>query len=486
MNARTRLVAWLLALVALAGAGWWLMTATEWVSETVDRPLRGEAARDPLYLAKRLSAELGAEVTSHQGLGRLPPAEATLVLTAWHWAVFPERVAQLQAWVEGGGHLVLPAQSLMRTDDLHWVPIQLYSQRARRPDQAASAAQADPGADPRSGSEAEPQADAEADTTGADRPGEPASAAQADRQGDARGGPRGATGGDAQPAKPARERARADGPAAPACRQLGTAQGAPNLVDAPDSWRLCGWPGAALAEPDGAEVLWALGPARAPQLLRVRVGRGQVTVLGPWGVFTHQALLSAQGDQALLLAATLDLRPGRPVWFVDEEARPPLPLWLWQHAAPALALLAAAVVAGLWRAGVRFGPRIADGAPARRSVAEQVRGTAAFIGRHDPAALHAAACRALDAAAHTRLPGWRRALPTERAALLAAATGLDAAALAAALRTDSLRPGAAWPAALALLEQARRGLLHPPDGGAAQGARGPTPSQTTPAPGDAA
>jgi len=436
MNARARLVAWLLALAALGGAGWWLMTATEWVSETVDRPLRGEAARDPLHLAKRLSAELGAQVTSAQGLGRLPPAEATLVLTAWHWAVFPERVAQLQAWVEDGGHLVLPAQALLRADDLRWVPIRLRRSAA-----------------------------APADTTGGS--------------------------GASAPAAGARGPAQADDPPNGGCRQARTVHGKPNLADAPDTWRLCGWPGVVLAEPDGAaDVLWALGPARAPQLLRVRLGRGQVTALGPWDLFTNQALLSAQGDQALLLAAALDLRPGRTLWFVDEEARPPLLQWLWQHAAPMLALLAAAVVAGLWRAGLRFGPRMGDVEPGRRSVAEQVRGTAAFIGRHDPAALHAAACRALDGAARGRLAGWSRAPLAERARLLAGATGLDAPALAAALQPDTPtrpRPRAAWPAALALLEQARRGLLRRPGThGGATDARAARPPPIPPASGDAA
>jgi hypothetical protein len=93
---------------------------------------------------------------------------------------------------------------------------------------------------------------------------------------------------------------------------------------------------------------------------------------------------------------------------------------------------------------------------ARRSVAEQIRGTAAFIAHHGGRALHHAQLRALDSCARTRVHGYDALIVGERAAVLAPLVGVDAHTLARAMNPELSKH---LPSALALLETARRRLL---------------------------
>jgi len=190
----------------------------------------------------------------------------------------------------------------------------------------------------------------------------------------------------------------------------------------------------------------------------VPVGRGSVTVASaymPWD--NSQLLLS---DNALLAAATLRIHPGQTLWFVRDEARAPLLSFLWSTGAPAVWLGALALALALWRGAVRFGPRAAVLPTVRRSVAEQIRGTAHFIRHHGSTALHAAQLRALHDVARPRIHGFDALIVGERAQAIATLTSLDAHALARAMNPElsaalSRHPGAA----LALIETARRRLL---------------------------
>ncbi len=156
----------------------------------------------------------------------------------------------------------------------------------------------------------------------------------------------------------------------------------------------------------------------------MQVGQGTVTVLGGWGLLNNSNLLRA--DNAQLAAAALQARAGAEFWFVAEEAREPFAPWLWHQAWAALLLGLLALALALWRAGVRFGP-LAPSAPAhRRSMAEQVRGTARFLHMHGPKALHTAQLRALHASAARQLPRFSQLDPARRTQEIARATGLDA------------------------------------------------------------
>jgi len=199
---------------------------------------------------------------------------------------------------------------------------------------------------------------------------------------------------------------------------------------------------------------WAVDTARGHLMLRVPVGKGSVTAANI--VLPIYGTAPLDNDEALLLTAALRLSRGQQLWLVVNEKRPPLLTTLWHNGAPAILLGALALAFALWRAGARFGPRLPAAATARRSVGEQIRGTASFIAHHGGRALHLAQLRALDSCARSRVHGYDALIVGERAAVLAPLVGIDPHTLARAMNPEL---GKHVPSALALLETARRRLL---------------------------
>lgn len=235
---------------------------------------------------------------------------------------------------------------------------------------------------------------------------------------------------------------------------------------------VCSFFGGRRLQTGATPPVWSLqGPQGASYFMRVAFGAGHLTAMGPLPVRNREL---PNHDHALALMATLNLRPGQTLWLVTDEARPPLLATLWQRGAPALLLGALALALALWRAGTRFGPKAAVPPAARRSVAEQVRGTARFIWNRDPAALLAAQQRATETAAMARIPRYLLMSTPQRAAALARLTGLPADALARALTPGQAPDRDSHTQTLALLESARRRLLHP--------SHSPTPPQGPPWP----
>ncbi len=204
--------------------------------------------------------------------------------------------------------------------------------------------------------------------------------------------------------------------------------------------------------------LWHLDGPEGPEALRVAVGQGAVTVVVPSDIALKRAVLWA--DNAQVLVAALRLRPRSEVWFVVDEKRPPLGVWLWAHAWQAVVLGLLALAAAVWRNGARFGPLAAQAGSGRRSVAEQVRGTAQFLRKQGGDALHRAQLRALDEMAARYIPRYRdMALDrAARAQAIAQAAQLDHSALARALNPTLRRSAHDVQATLQLLETARRRL----------------------------
>lgn len=208
-------------------------------------------------------------------------------------------------------------------------------------------------------------------------------------------------------------------------------------------------------------ALWALRVNGQRQVIRVAVGRGTVTVINATP-YRYRALF--EGDHAQLFVAATGLRRGDDVRFMSEEDHPSLLALTWQYGGPVVVLGLAAVALALWRGAVRFGPPVAAATRARRSLAEQIRGTGHFVARRDGGeALHAAATRALDEAAERRIPGYRRLDQEARTAALANLTGFTADALLAAIHHPRSRRTAELRSTIALLEAARRRtLIHSP------------------------
>jgi len=207
----------------------------------------------------------------------------------------------------------------------------------------------------------------------------------------------------------------------------------------------------------GNTTLWAVQGQDGVEVVRVAVGRGSITVIGPWDLMDNAHLL--REDNALLTVDALQLRAGSDVWFVAEEARSPLLLWLWQNAWPALVAGLLAIALAVWRGSVRFGVVIAPVGTQRRSMTEQVLGTAQFLHQHGGAALHAAALRALRETAQARLHHFAAQSVGDQARMLAAVTGLGEPELARALAPPAANGKQALSWQLELLETARRRLL---------------------------
>jgi hypothetical protein len=399
----------LLALL-LVGMVAWVASCTEWVEVEVRKPARGEAARNRHYAVQTLLRRLGATVVAPNNLSQLPPAGATLLLTSWHWDIFPERAQRLRQWVEGGGQLVIFSDNLNQTQLKGWLPVKWLEPARRQNDRD------------------------DEDTLDEDDDGEEVTVPAA--------------------ALPKRMTVPCHDAAEPAGIT-------PHYPGGARHYKLCGFVYSGWKmQPDGP-ALWSIDGRDGPLLLRVAKGRGTVTVIVPRAFLENDRVL--ESDNGLAAVAALQARPGAVVWFVTEEARTPLLTWLWQEAAVVLLLAGAAIGFALWRGARRFGPLAASAATGRRSMAEQIAGTAQFLRKQGPEALLAAQIRALEAAARGHIRQYDTLDRGQRAAAIAQHigqhTGQDAAALASALDKSLARRRTDLPATLERLETARRLLV---------------------------
>lgn len=403
---RALIAAMLLGLVA------WLASCTEWAEVEVPTPARGEAARNRHYAAQALLRRLGTTVATPENLAQLPPAGATLLLTSWHWDIFPERAQRLRQWVEDGGQLVIFSDNLNQKQLKGWLPVRwLEPPRRQKPrdDEAA---------------DAEENEDSDEDDIEAAEPRQMAVLRRLKI--------------------PCHDTAEPDSVA-------------PHYAGTARHYKLCGFIYSGWKLQPNGPALWSIDGRDGPLLLRVAKGRGTVTVIQPVGLLDNDRVL--QSDNGLAAVAALQARRGSTVWFVTEEARPSLLAWLWQEAAAVVLLAAAALVLALWRGARRFGPLAALAATGRRSMAEQIAGTAQFLRKQGPEALLAAQIRALEAAARSHIRLYDTLDRGQRAAAIARHTGQDAAALSSALDKSLARKRHDLPATLELLETARRLLV---------------------------
>lgn len=439
----------LLVIALLAAGVAWVVSVTEWAEIEVSTPARGEAAENDFYATQQMVRQLGARVERPQTLERMPGPEATLLLTSSQWKLFPERAQRLRDWVEAGGHLVIPVYML--DDELlaAWLPVRTEDED-----------------DEDDEDDDEDEEDADEDTVGPDvvspeeeaDPDDALMGDPADAEADAPGASDGD--GDGNDDRPALQ-ARAAGPAVMAlqrkpgkdCHEAVEPEGVrPFYRSGGRAFEVCAYGGDALTTP--RTPLWALHGPEGPEVLRVAVGRGSVTVVSPWDIFFNHQFF--KGDNALLTTAALQVRPGADIWFVAEEARPSFLAWLWDTAWVAVLLGLFAIGLALWRGGVRFGPLAAVAVPVRRSMREQITGTAQFLRAEGTQTLCQAQRRALEDMARTHLRDFARLGLSERAQAIARATGLDAPALGQAL--DPRRPLSRGETirTLELLETARR------------------------------
>jgi hypothetical protein len=221
-------------------------------------------------------------------------------------------------------------------------------------------------------------------------------------------------------------------------------------------WQLCGLSAERRLVPSRG-FAWGIGDEHGLQAVRLAVGQGSVFYADGMP-FTNRALI--QEDDARLFVAATQLRRGDLVYFLRSAPPESLFYLLWHEAAAAVCLLLLGAGAYAWRSGVRFAPPLPVRDPARRSLAEQIRGTARFLRRGgDAPLLHAAALAALESAGQRKLTGYGRLAAEERLQLLARRTGMDAERLRGARSWRESRGADGLTESIALLETARRRLL---------------------------
>jgi hypothetical protein len=190
--------------------------------------------------------------------------------------------------------------------------------------------------------------------------------------------------------------------------------------------------------------------------MRVAIGRGSVTVVNS-APFRYRSLFD--GDHGRLFVAAAQLRHGDEVHFMSEDDYPGLMTLMWRRGAPVVAIGLVLVGLLLWRGAVRFGPLAPSPASARRSLADQIRGSGRFALQCGGQALHAAVVRALDEAARRRISRYGSMPPDGRSAALARLTGIDGDALSSAVDLSRPRRAGELHRTLTLLEAARRETL---------------------------
>jgi hypothetical protein len=207
----------------------------------------------------------------------------------------------------------------------------------------------------------------------------------------------------------------------------------------------------------GRRMQWVLRNDEGVYVMRVKVGRGSVTDINGWP-FRYRGFFD--GDHAALFAAATQFRRGDVVHFLSEQDSGSLLDLAWRYGAPVVLLGCALIALALWRGSVRFGPLAAPEQSARRSLAEQIRGTGRFALRFGGGqALHAAEVRALGEAARRRIRGYENLSSEERSAAVARLSGFEADRLSAAINYTGSRRSHELRGVIALLEAARRRIL---------------------------
>jgi len=205
-------------------------------------------------------------------------------------------------------------------------------------------------------------------------------------------------------------------------------------------------------------AIWALRDKKHVQAMRVAIGRGSVTVINS-GPFRYRKLFD--GDHGRLFVAATQYRRGDEVHFMSEDDYPGLLTLLWRRGAPVVASGLVIVAFLLWRGATRFGPLAPGLASARRSLADQIRGSGRFALQYgDGRALHATCVRALEEAARRRIGGYASLEPNEQSTALARITSFDRESLAAAIHHPRMRTAGELHRTIALLEAARRETLN--------------------------
>jgi hypothetical protein len=373
-----------------------LVYRLEFIEVKVPAPLKGEARTNPFYAAVEFMDSLGADARWERVL-ESKPDQSVILLSSWNWTLNGTRRDRLRKWVENGGRLVVDSSLHGDLDEFEtWTGI---GELEADDDEV----------------ETKEKTDSE---IGKEKPTATEAAVQKVL--------------NVRPCTTLRE----DGSG----RSLDVCD-----VDFPRSLAV------------SRKMQWALRDGKYIHAARVAVGKGSVTVLNAQP-FKYRDFL--KGDHAHLLVALTQLHGGDEVTFLTEQDHASIMSLLWRFGAPAVLLIALMVAIALWRSAARFGPLVAPPETARRSLAEQIRGTGQFAMRFGGGtALHAATVRALRDTALRRLASYDRLSSEQRVAALEKLSGVPADEIGPALHFSGARSAHELRNAIAVLETARRRIL---------------------------
>jgi len=399
----------------LVGAAVWFARNTYWATESEAIPMSGAAAENEYYTLEHLANALGIRTRDIDVRLGLPPRDTVLYVgETLPGSLSAQGLHELEAWVQEGGRLVLANGPLLASKEL-----QLWSGISFVPVKRAPSPRPQPGA---AAGPTGPRTPAPITAPPATAP-PPAAAAPPV----AAAPPAGALpSAHSAPAPPLRD---------PVCHPYQVAE---NGIATGEVLHLCsaGFD-RRLVVPPGLE--WSLSDfLDRPSVARVRIGHGSVTVAGSSRWYSNKTILTA--DFARLFFAATGLRRGDVLYWIRVRDAETLLAKLWHVAAPAVIVLALALLLALWRAIPRFGPMTPAAPLARRSLAEQIRAHARFAWRTRRLdALRSAARRAMEDAARRHIPAYERLAIAARIQALARRSGVPAAEIETALKPS---PGA--------------------------------------------
>ncbi len=202
----------------------------------------------------------------------------------------------------------------------------------------------------------------------------------------------------------------------------------------------------------------SIGNNSGVKLLQYEVEKGRVVLcteldcLNNWKICEYDhtdflwALVSKWGSQ-------------NRVWIVYREEPPSLRQWIRDYAWMVVVSLVTLILASLWHAGSRFGPRTPEPALGRRSLLEHLAACGRFQwSKHEGLSLLKAAREATIQKIHRVHPGWAHLAPQELCTRLAQFSGLEELRILRALRHERLSDPREFTEAIQTLDLIRKKL----------------------------
>jgi hypothetical protein len=128
-----------LVAVLLTAAAVWIAMHTYWDDVTVDNPPQGEAVRNRYYAFEKLAQRFAIHTRQVPSLRALPAVDGALIVDDLRGGLI--RVSALEAWVAGGGRLLLSRSTLLSNAELRsWSGIGIAAPSAGTDDDAPGTA----------------------------------------------------------------------------------------------------------------------------------------------------------------------------------------------------------------------------------------------------------------------------------------------------------------------------------------------------------